>query len=70
MTISLLNVDTKVISKGLSERLKNDLSSLVSTQQTAFIKNRFIAEGGRLISGIADICDRNNTGWSYRQYGQ
>ena len=60
--ISLLNVDTKIISKALSERLKNVLSSLISTQQTAYIKNRFIGEGGRLISDIVNICDRNNIG--------
>ena len=50
----------KTVSKALSERLKNVLSSLISTQQTAYIKNRFIGEGGRLISDIVNICDRNN----------
>ena len=59
--ISLLNVDSKIISKVLSERLKNILSSLISTQQTAYIKHRFIGEGGRLISDIVNICDRNNS---------
>ena len=58
--ISLLNVDTKIISKALSERLKNVLSSLISIQQTAYIKNRFIGEGRRLISDIVNICHRNN----------
>ena len=42
--------------------LKNLLSSLTSTQQTTCIKNRFIGEGGRLISDIVNICDRNNIG--------
>ena len=42
--------------------MKNVLSSLISTQQTAYIKNRFIGEGGRLISDIVNICDRNNIG--------
>ena len=60
--ISLLNVDTKIISKALSERLKNVLSSLISIQQTAYIKNRFIGEGRRLISDIVNICHRNNIG--------
>ena len=60
--ISLLNADTKIISKVLSERLKSVFSSLTPTQQTAYIKNRFIEEGGRLISEIVDICDRNNIG--------
>ena len=60
--ISLLNVDTKIFSKAFSERLKNVLSSLISTQQTAYIKNRFTGEGGRLITDIVNICDRNNIG--------
>ena len=53
--------DTKIISKALSERLKNVLSSLIWTQQTAYIKSRFIG-GGRLISDIVKISDRNNIG--------
>ena len=60
--IPLLNFNIKIISKALLERLKNVLSSLISTQQTVYIKNRFIREGGRLISDIVDICDRNNIG--------
>ena len=54
--------DTKIISKALSKRLKNVFSSLISTQQASYIKSRFIWEGGRLISDIVDICDRNNVG--------
>ena len=36
--------------------------SSISTQQSAFIKNKFMGEGGRLISHIVDICNRNNIG--------
>ena len=50
--MSLLNVDAKIIIK---EQLINVLSKLISAQQTAYIKNRFIAECGKLISGIVDI---------------
>ena len=46
--------------KALSERLKNVVLNLISTQKTAYIKNRFIGEDGRLISDIANICDHNN----------
>ena len=53
--ISLLNVDTTVILKALSERLENVPFSLVSTQQTVYIRNRFIGKSGRLISDIVDI---------------
>lgn len=55
--ISLLNVDTKLISKVLSERIKNVLPSIVSENQTAYVKNRFISEGGRLIDDLLEFCD-------------
>ena len=46
----LLNVDLKIILKALSEKLKKILPYLISTQQTAYVKNRHIAESGRSIS--------------------
>ena len=55
--ISLLNVDTKLISKVLAERLKKVLPSLKSKNQTAYVKGRFISEGGRLVSDILDILE-------------
>ena len=50
--ISSLNVDLKTISKGLSEELKKVLPDLISSQQTAYVKNRHIGVNGRLISDI------------------
>ena len=58
--ISLLNVDVKIVSKALASRLKEILPSLVSSEQTAYVKNRIISESGRLISDIIDICDKQN----------
>ena len=55
--ISLLNVTTKLISKVLAERLKTTLPFLISKFQTAYIKRRFISEGGRLMSHILEISD-------------
>ena len=55
--ISLLNVTTKLISKMLAERLKTTLPFLISKFQTAYIKRRFISEGGRLMSHILEISD-------------
>ena len=52
-----MNVDTKLISKVLAERLKKALPSLVSKNQTTYLKGRFISEGGRLISDIFEISD-------------
>ena len=53
--ISLLNVDLKIKLKALSEKLKQVLPDLISSQQTAYVINRLISERGKLISGIIEI---------------
>ena len=49
-----------MISKALSERLKNVLPDIISENQTAYINNRFISEGGRLINDLLEVCDTFN----------
>ena len=58
--ISLLNVDTKLILKVLAERLENVLPDIISKNQTAYVNNRFISEGGRLINDLLEVCDTLN----------
>ena len=53
--ISLLNVDTKIVSKALSNKLKTVLPASIFSKQTAYVKSRFIGESGRLISDIIEI---------------
>ena len=53
--ISLLNTDTKLISKALAARVKQILPSLVSFNQTAYVENRFIGQNGRLIPDILEM---------------
>ena len=53
--LSLFNVDLKIISKALSEKLRKVLPGLISSQQTAYVKNRHIGESGRLISDVIEI---------------
>ena len=55
---SLLNVDTKILSKSLAEKLKHVLPELISSNQTAYDKNRCISESGRLISDVIETCDK------------
>ena len=43
------------ISKVLSTRIQNVLPFLISSNQTAYVKNRFISESGRVISDILEI---------------
>ena len=59
--ISLLNVDTKLLSKVLAERLKKVISCLISSNQTAYVDGRCISENGRLISDILHMTDYLNT---------
>ena len=60
--ISLLNVDTKIISKAFANRLKNVLPHIISHDQTAYVKGRYIGESTRLISDILEITDLYNIG--------
>ena len=55
--ISLLNVNVKLISKVLSNRIKNFLPNWISSNQNAYVTNRFISKGGRLISDILEVTD-------------
>jgi hypothetical protein len=40
--ISLLNVDLKILSYVLTQRLKNLLPKIINEDQTVYVKNRFI----------------------------
>ena len=53
--ISLLNDDYKITSKALAEKLKKILSVLISHEQTAYVKDRFICEAVRLISDVTEV---------------
>ena len=52
-----MNVDTKLICKVLAERFKQVLPSLTSKNQTAYVKERFISKGDRVISDILEVYD-------------
>ena len=58
----MLNVDTKIISKDFALRLKNVLPHIISHDQTAYVKGRFIGESTRLISDILDVTNLYNIG--------
>ena len=55
--ISLMNVDAKIASKALATRMKNVLSSIIKSDQTAFVAGRYIGESIRLISDILEYVD-------------
>ena len=53
--MSLFNTDMKIVSKALSTRIKIVLPFLISSNQTVYVKNRFISKSGRVISDVLDI---------------
>lgn len=58
--ISLLNIDYKILSKSLANRISPNLDQLISHDQTGFMKNRYIGENIRLISDIIEVTKRKN----------
>ena len=59
----MLNVDLKIISKTISEKLQKILPDLISSRQTPYVKNRHIGESGRLISDIIKIANIKKIGF-------
>ena len=57
--ISLLNVDYKILSKVLAERLKQVLPEIIHTDQKGCVENRYIGENIRLIDDILHDIENN-----------
>ena len=57
--ISLLNVDYKIATKVISNRIKQVLPSIISFDQTGFMKNRYIGENVRTIFDIIEYLIEN-----------
>ena len=55
-----MNVDAKIASKALAMRVKKIIYKLVYTDQTAYIKGRFIGESVRLIEDLLEYADQGN----------
>jgi len=58
--ISLLNVDRKIVSKVLTNRLGNVLPSIISDSQTCSIKGRTIFDNVHLLRNIFDYCNQKD----------
>ena len=55
-----MNVDYKIVSKALPTRLKDIIPKIISSEQSAYVKNRFIGENRRLILDIIEVADLFN----------
>jgi len=58
--ISLLNTDYKIAAFGIANRLQTVLSKLISKDQTAYVKGRFIGTNIRLIEDIYEYTESYN----------
>ena len=58
--ITLHNCDYKIAAKALANRLKKVLPKLVNSDQTGFMKGRFIGENIRLIDGVINFAEVEN----------
>ena len=58
--ITLLNVDYKIASKVIAKSMESFLPRLVHSDQTGFVKDRYIGENVRLISDIMEQTRKNN----------
>ncbi len=58
--LTLLNADYKILAKALANRLQLVVSGLVSTDQTGYIKGRFIGDNIRTISDMIDYAQLNH----------
>ena len=58
--ISLLNVDTKIASKVIAERIKKQLPEIIHKNQSGYITGRYIGENIRSILDILDYTKAKN----------
>ena len=56
--ISLLNIDYKIGSSSIANRLKKVLTSIISDTQKGFIKGRFIGENTRFLYDLIEYLER------------
>ena len=56
--ISLLNIDYKIATKAIANRIKTVLQNIISPNQTGFIKNRYIGENIQIILKIIDLLNK------------
>lgn len=58
--ISLLNVDYKIASKALALRVEKIIHNLIHSDQSGFVKGRYIGESVRIIQDIMDFTKNKN----------
>ena len=59
--VTLLNVDYKIATKVIANRLAKVLPDIISSNQTGYVKNRYIGENVRVISVVIDSTKAKQT---------
>ena len=59
--ITLLNVDYKIAARAIGKRIEPLLAKLIHSDQTGFIKGRYIGENIRIISDLMEQTKRDQT---------
>ena len=58
--ISLLNVDCKILTKVIAKRIEKVLPTLINSDQTGYVKGRYVGENVRLIYDLIHYTDKLN----------
>ncbi len=58
--ISLTNVDYRILAFSLAERMQHVMNNIISTDQSAYIKRRYMGTNIRLVSDIIEYYDITN----------
>ena len=59
--ISLLNTDYKIATRAIASRISKILPSIIHSDQTGYVKKRFIGQNIRLISDVIERCQYTRT---------
>ena len=57
--ITLLNVDYKILARAIANRIEFKLSKLIHSDQTGFVKGRFIVQNVRLLNDVMQYTELN-----------
>ena len=58
--ITLLNVDYKILAKVIAKRIESSLPKLINSDQTGFIKGRYIGQNVRLLNDLMEYTEANH----------
>ena len=58
--VTLLNVDYNILAKMIAKRIQSPLPNLINSEQTGFIKGRYIGQKVRLLNNLMEYTETRN----------